>query len=155
MILHRRRTDDLVRRIKLLSRMNVLEKRKSQDGQFVYGAGNPLYVRVSCMCTADTGGEGESVVMRLLDPGRIPLTLSSLGLSEAQQNTLLKVCTEQSGLVLVCGARGAGKSTTAAAVICAIRDISGGSSKIISIEDPSEFALNGVVQICPDRSEEH
>ena len=152
MTLHRRRTDDLVRRIKLLSRMNVLEKRKGQDGQFVYGAGNPLYVRVSCMGTADTGGEGESVVMRLLDPERIPLTLSSLGLSDAQQNTLLKICTEQSGLVLVCGTGGTGKSTTAAAVICAIRDISGGSRKIISIEDPSEFVLNGVMQICPDRA---
>lgn len=152
MILHRRRTDELVRRIKLLSRMNVLEKRRSQDGQFVYGAGNPLYVRVSCLCTADTGGEGESIVMRLLDPERIPLTLASLGLSDAQQNTLLKVCTEQSGLALVCGAAGAGKSTTAAAMICAIRDISGGSRKIISIEDPPEYVLSGVTQIHTDRA---
>lgn len=149
MDLQEERARELIQRIKLLSRMNVLEKRKSQDGQFMYGLKDNIFVRVSCMGVVGNGddGRGESVVLRLLDPKRVPLSVDTLGLSEMQCEDLQKLYTQRSGLVLICGATGSGKSTTAAAMLLEIQKQFEGARKIISIEDPPEYVLPGVTQI--------
>ena len=145
---------ELVQRIKLLAGMNVIEKRRCQDGQFIYGNKEPLFLRVSTMSVVgDVHSGNESVVLRLLDTSRIPLALGELGFSLQQ---LEKLCgTEgisslKNGLVLVCGPTGSGKSTTIAALLMEIEKQSGGSLKIISLEDPPEYVIPGVTQVRVD-----
>lgn len=169
---------ELVQRIKLLAGMNVLEKRKSQDGHFIYGNKNPFFLRVSTMpvvtgkysgkavSSSSSGNKspvnyanygdysgGESVVIRILDTSRIPLSIDSLGFNLDQ---LEKLCGKNglinfaNGLVLVCGPTGSGKSTTVAALLVEIEKISAGALKIMSLEDPPEYMIPGVTQIKVD-----
>ena len=151
--IQRERNSELVLRIKLLAGMNVLEKRRSQDGQFVFGEENPLFVRVSVVSVVGTAPEDieESVVMRLLDTTRLPLSVSNLGFSSRQLEVMEMIFSNSNGLVLICGATGSGKSTTAASVLVERVKKSGGSEKIISLEDPPEYIIPGVTQIKIDR----
>ena len=147
---------ELVQRIKLLAGMNVIENRRCQDGQFVYGNKEPFFLRVSTMSVMGNGqsGEsyegGESVVMRLLDTSRIPLALGELGFNREQ---LEKLCGQEglitlpNGLFLVCGPTGSGKSTTVAALLVEIEKSAYGALKIISLEDPPEYVIPGVSQV--------
>lgn len=146
------RSRELVQRIKLLAHLNVLEKRKSQDGQFVYGDDNYMFVRVSCVGAIGDSDDGlvESVVLRLLDPLRVPLSIDTLGLNENQCEAIRRLCGKKNGLVLICGPTGAGKSTTAAAMLLEIQKTNNGEKKIISIEDPPEYVMEGVTQIKVD-----
>lgn len=147
------RSRELVQRIKLLARMNVLENRKSQDGQFVYGLDKNIFVRVSCVGAvgAKDGWRVESVVMRLLDPKRVPLSIDTLGMNQNQCIDLKNIYSQKNGLVLICGPTGSGKSTTAAAMLLEIQKEFGGTKKIISIEDPPEYVLPNVTQICVEQ----
>lgn len=141
----------LVRRIKILANLNVAECRKPQDGQFsFYGLHNhPVYVRVSCVPSVrkEKSAAEESVVLRLLDVHRMPLALSSLGFKPRQLAAVQQMCSIPFGLVLICGATGSGKSTTAGAMLEYMHCKSDGTKKIISIEDPPEYVLPGVTQI--------
>lgn len=145
---------ELVQRIKLLAGMNVLEKRKSQDGHFIYGNKNPFFLRVSTMplVSGDLSG-AESVVIRILDTSRIPLAVDSLGFNLDQ---LEKLCGKKgliniaNGLVLVCGPTGSGKSTTVASLLVEIEKTAAGALKIMSLEDPPEYVIPGVTQIKVD-----
>ncbi len=141
---------ELVRRIKVLSNLNVLETRRAQDGQFVFSDGNQVFVRVSCVPSFSESGAAESVVLRLLNVTRIPLALSELGFSESQCETLGNVLKKEQGLILICGATGSGKSTTAASLLTEIGKIYGRKKKIITIEDPPEYVLDGITQIHVD-----
>ena len=143
------RASELVQRIKLLAKLNVLEKRRGQDGQFTTGGTQPLFVRVSCVpAVSQKVTDGcESIVLRLLDPSRLPLTAEALGFNNVQQERLCELSSLQNGLILVCGPTGAGKSTTAAAMLEYIVAHSCGSKKIVSIEDPPEYVLPGITQI--------
>ena len=136
----------LIRRIKLLSHMNVVETRKAQDGQFVFKTNDlrDVYIRVSCVPSV---GDEESVVLRLLDTRRMPLLLDKLGFDDEQLEMLRALCRCSDGLVLLCGATGAGKSTTAGAMLQEIRRQSIDTKKILSLEDPPEYVLEGVTQI--------
>lgn len=147
------RAEELILRIKLLSGMNVLEKRKSQDGHFVFGDNNPVFVRVSVMAIVGNKPEEneESVVLRLLDTRRLPLGLSHLGFSDTQLKTIEKIIEEKNGLVLICGPTGSGKSTTAASMLMERIRKSCGLQKIISLEDPPEYLIPGVTQIKIDK----
>jgi len=146
-----KRVEQLVRRIKLLARLNMLEKRHGQDGQFVYmdDADSAVFVRVSCVPSVSSvkDDEGGSIVLRILDTKRVPLSLVSLGFSDAQVRAVEKFCLMKDGLVLICGPTGSGKSTTAAAMMEAIRTLKKDSCKIVSLEDPPEYILPGVTQI--------
>lgn len=143
------RADELILRIKLLSGMNVLEKRKSQDGHFVFGENNPVFVRVSVMSIVGDKPEEneESVVLRLLDTKRLPLGLQNLGFSEKQLEIIEKLEEEKSGLILICGPTGSGKSTTAASILMDRIKKNHSTQKIISLEDPPEYLIPGVTQI--------
>lgn len=142
------RCDELIQRIKILAGMNVIERRASQDGHFVYGEGVPLFVRVSTIAVIDGKyGFRESMVLRLLDTKKLPLHLEKLGFSKDQLAVLRQFCNLKNGLVLFCGPTGAGKSTSAAAMLMEILKVNGGMVRIISMEDPPEYVLPGISQI--------
>ncbi len=145
---------ELVQRIKLLAGMNVIEKRRCQDGNFIYGNKNPFFLRVSTMAVVGDDYRGEeSVVIRILDTSRIPLSVNELGFNVQQ---LESICGSQglisaaNGLVLVCGPTGSGKSTTVASLLVEITKVSNGALKIISLEDPPEYVIPGVTQVRVD-----
>lgn len=145
---------ELVRRIKILANLNVLESRRGQDGKFVFHGENDIFVRVSCLPSVSAGGEGscESIVLRLLDVNRVPLALEELGFSDSQCSLLRNVCQKEQGLILICGATGSGKSTTAASLLMELNERSDCKKKIITIEDPPEYVLDGITQIHVDEA---
>lgn len=154
MKLQSEKTQELIQRIKLLAGMNVIEKRRCQDGSFVYGGKNPVFLRVSTMSAIGKNLNGEeSLVMRLLDASRIPLILGELGFNENQLEVIAGkqgIIFQNRGLVLICGPTGSGKSTTAASMLVELWKNSTGSLKIISLEDPPEYIIPGVTQVCVD-----
>lgn len=147
--LDKRKTSELIQRIKMLAGMNVLEKRRSQDGHFIFGEKSPLFVRVSSVgiIGKDYSDENESVVIRILDTNRIPLTLGNLGFNKKQEAKICDLCNEKNGLIIICGPTGAGKSTTAASMLVEIKQKKNGNIKIISLEDPPEYVIPGITQI--------
>ena len=148
------KTGELVQRIKLLAGMNVLEKRRCQDGNFIYGNKNPFFLRVSTMAVVGEKYTGEeSVVMRLLDTSRIPLALDELGFNAAQLEVLTGadgLVSIRNGLVLICGPTGSGKSTTIASLLVELGKTAPDALKIISLEDPPEYVIPGVTQVKVD-----
>lgn len=140
---------ELIQRIKFLAGMNVLEKRRSQDGHFTYGKKNPLFIRVSTMpiINTDYTEDMESVVIRILDTTRTPLNIDYLGFNQQQILKINKLCKQKNGLIIICGPTGAGKSTTAASLLVEILKFNNNAIKIISLEDPPEYIIPGVTQI--------
>jgi len=146
---------ELVRRIKALAKLDLLETRKGQDGQFSFKSdfkncekNHFVFVRVSCIPVVSSKFSNfESVVLRLLDTNRIPQNLKILGFDEKQQSELEQLCECENGLILICGATGSGKSTTAAALLRLIQQKSKSGKKIITIENPPEYFLDGMTQI--------
>jgi type II secretory ATPase GspE/PulE/Tfp pilus assembly ATPase PilB-like protein len=137
--------ESLVLRIKNLAKLNTLEKRRPQDGQFSFTrtSSAEVSVRVSCIPSL----HGESVVLRLLDPSRIPLEPEKLGFSGAQLEKIYMLLQNSDGLILVCGPTGSGKSTTLASLLTLLQKQCGSSKKIVTIEDPVEYVLGGVTQV--------
>jgi general secretion pathway protein E/type IV pilus assembly protein PilB len=133
-------------RLKILANLNVLENRRPQDGHLdVKTDSYSLDVRVSIVPTVS----GESIVLRLLNRSDTPCTLDSLGFSAQYAAYLRDILTTVSGLILVTGPTGSGKTTTLAAIL---KELSIHRTKIISIEDPVEYRIEGVTQI-PVREE--
>ncbi|MBQ8013835.1 MAG: Flp pilus assembly complex ATPase component TadA [Treponema sp.] len=143
---------ELIRRIKILSNLNVLECRRGQDGQFVFSGEDEIFVRVSTIPSISPSGPAESVVLRLLNITRVPLSLGELGFSEKQCADLRSLLKKEQGLCLICGATGSGKSTTAASLLTELEKIYGERKKIITIEDPPEYVLDGMTQIHVDEN---
>ncbi len=148
------KSSELIQRIKLLAGMNVIENRRCQDGQFIYGNKNPFFLRVSTMSVIGGKGTfGESVVMRLLDTSRVPLLLGELGFNSVQLEKLAGpagLISFPNGLVLLCGPTGSGKSTTVASLLVELEKQNSGALKIVSLEDPPEYVIPGVTQIKVD-----
>lgn len=141
---------ELVRRIKILSGLDVMEKRKGQDGNFVYEGNRRVFIRVSCVPVISSfmKSEGsESVVLRLLDEFRLPLKLGALGFSIFQEEKIKSLLEFENGLILISGATGSGKSTTASSMLMELNEKYCRAKKIISVEDPPEYILSGVTQI--------
>lgn len=152
---------ELVRRVKVLSKLDLIETRRAQDGQFVHKGSGHVFVRVSCVPavsrfagekTKNAGENSENLVLRLLDVGKRPLELEKLGFSESQCAVLRRLVNHNDGLILICGATGSGKSTTAASLLLEIEKSWQGRKKIVSIEDPPEYALENVTQIKVDEN---
>ena len=137
----RARFDAVCSRIKLLSGMDIGERRLPQDGrQSIRVAGQELDLRISSLPSV----WGESVVLRLLGRSdRLP-QLSELGVSAAQVEALLGLVDKPNGVVLVSGPTGSGKTTT---IYRLLIHLNNGVRKIVTVEDPVEFELPGVVQM--------
>ncbi len=130
----------LLSRIKLLSDLQIVEKRRGQDGKFIFAEGNrSIEVRVSVI----PAWNGESAVLRILDTQAVPLSLAELGFCDTHINMLNDICKLRNSLILICGPTGAGKTTTLAALLTLIAD---SRTKVVSIEDPVEYRIPGVIQ---------
>jgi type II secretory ATPase GspE/PulE/Tfp pilus assembly ATPase PilB-like protein len=135
------RTTAVSARLKLLANLNVLENRRPQDGHIdITAESYSLDVRISITPTI----WGESIVLRLLNRSDSLLSLDSLGFSAKHREYIAGILTVSSGLVLVTGPTGSGKTTTLAALLSELRQ---NESKIISIEDPVEYRIEGITQI--------
>ena len=131
----------LVLRLKLMSGLDISEKRLPQDGRFhVDIKGNPLDVRISTMPTQ----YGESVVMRLLNQGTGLLSLERLGMPARMFDKVRSTLKRSSGMILVTGPTGSGKTT---ALYAALNEINSPDRKIITVEDPVEYRLPGINQV--------
>ncbi len=131
----------LALRLKIVSGLDISEKRLPQDGRFaVKVRGRTLDVRLSTMPTQ----YGESVVMRLLSQGDSPHTLDSLGMPPAMLERFRAILHRPNGLVLVTGPTGSGKTTT---LYAALGELNDPGTKIITVEDPVEYRLPGVNQV--------
>lgn len=127
-------------RIKLMARLNIAERRLPQDGRIAFGPkGSEVDIRVSTVPTLF----GESVVMRLLDQKGV-LTMQSLGFREKSMEAFSRLIRQPHGMVLVTGPTGSGKSTTLYAALTAIDS---SAKKVVTIEDPVEYNIEGVNQI--------
>lgn len=130
----------LISRIKLISGMKLNIKKDSQDGRFtIHLDDNDLEVRVSIL----PGAYSESIVMRILNPKSISVPIEELGINEKLLNILLKEMARPDGMILTTGPTGSGKTTTLYAFL---KKIHNPEVKIITIEDPIEYHLPGIVQ---------
>ena len=130
----------LVSRIKVMSKLDIAEKRLPQDGRIsLRVAGRAVDVRVSTIPT----GQGERVVMRLLDKQAGRLNLSHLGMSDETHEGMNKIIQKPHGIILVTGPTGSGKTTTLYAAIVQLNDH---KRNIMTVEDPVEYNLEGVSQ---------
>ena len=128
-------------RIKLMARLNIAESRLPQDGRIqVHVEGREIDLRVSTVPTL----YGESIVLRLLDRGSVALDLPALGFSDSSLDTYLSILSQPTGIVLVTGPTGSGKTTT---LYSSLVRLNSGDRKILTVEDPVEYHLDGVNQI--------
>jgi len=131
----------IISRIKVMSGMNISEKRLPQDGRInVRIKGEELDIRVSTVPTV----YGESVSLRLLTRGKIFLTLDKLGFSPQEEAMIKEIIIKPHGIMLVTGPTGSGKSTSLYAFLSTINSV---QKRIITIEEPVEYELKGINQI--------
>jgi|MudIll2142460700_1097286.scaffolds.fasta_scaffold15868_3 general secretion pathway protein E len=128
-------------RIKLLSQMNIAERRLPQDGRInVTVAGKAIDIRVSTIPTI----YGESIVMRLLDKETSFITLEEIGFDRTLLDIYEDVIKKPYGMILITGPTGSGKSTTLYASLAEINSL---DKKIITVEEPVEYLMQGITQI--------
>jgi general secretion pathway protein E/type IV pilus assembly protein PilB len=131
----------IVSRIKILSNLNIAEKRLPQDGGFKIKAQNrDIDLRVSIIPTAFGG----AVVMRILDKQSVLLSLDQLGLIDEALDGVTQLINQPYGIILVTGPTGSGKTTTLYAALNTIRN---DTIKILTVEDPIEYYLDGIQQV--------
>ena len=131
----------MVSRVKVMSSLNIAEKRLPQDGRArIKIAGKDIDLRVSVVPTS----YGERVVMRLLDRSSMMLPLEEIGLKGQKLEKLLKIINMPYGIFLVTGPTGSGKTTT---LYASITKLNREEKNIITIEDPVEYQLKGIGQI--------
>ena len=131
----------LVTRIKILSKLNIAEKRLPQDGRFsIKSTTKDIDVRVSILPTV----YGEKIVMRLLDKTGFDFNLTSLGFPAENLKIFKKIISQPYGMVFVSGPTGSGKSTS---LYAALKEIKSDTTNITTVEDPVEYQLDGVNQV--------
>lgn len=141
------RAEEVISRIKVLAQLDITERRTPQDGRFRFAVNgeSSIDLRVSIMPSV----HGEDAVLRLLDKAQlrgaqVAVSLSRLGFDARSARTILDLAELPHGMLLVTGPTGSGKTTTVYAVLS---EINSGIEKIITIEDPVEYELAGVLQI--------
>ena len=134
----------IVSRIKVLSNLDIAEKRQPQDGRFkVEIAQRPIELRVSTLPTT----YGEKVVIRIVDQYRNPAEITTLGFQGTDLATVQKLIARPQGIVLVTGPTGSGKSTT---LYSFLRHIQAETLNLVTVEDPVEYQLPGINQVHVD-----
>ena len=141
---------EIIARIKILAGMNVAEKRKPQDGSFSFLLNikniNKRYdIRAAYMPTIG----GESIVLRILENYLEDINLETLGFSDQSIAMLNEILIRKYGMILVSGPTGSGKSTTLKSLINMLND---GRKKILTVEDPVESKIDGIIQIQVNQS---
>ena len=130
----------VVSRIKVMARLDIAERRVPQDGRIGLTLGGKLLdVRVSTLPSR----AGERVVLRILDKDNAGIDMDVLGMSPAINAVLKGALSEPNGIILVTGPTGSGKTTT---LYAALRLLSDGTSNILTVEDPVEYAMDGIGQ---------
>src|SRR5678816_383471 len=138
--------EQVISRIKVMSELDIAERRVPQDGRFkARREGRDIDLRVSVMPSVF----GEDAVLRILDRRALSdqlrgLTLDAVGFDEELKSALRKLSTQPYGMLLVTGPTGSGKTTT---LYATITEVNKGLDKIVTIEDPVEYQLPGVLQI--------
>ncbi|MCX7834619.1 MAG: ATPase, T2SS/T4P/T4SS family [bacterium] len=131
----------IVSRIKILSKLNIAERRLPQDGRFsIKSPEKEVDVRVSILPTVN----GEKVVLRLLDKTSFSMDLTSLGFEEEELKIFRRTIKQPYGMVIVSGPTGSGKSTT---LYASLKDILSSEDNITTVEDPVEYQLPGINQV--------
>lgn len=137
----KRAQNSIISRVKIMSQLNIAEKRLPQDGRIrIKIAGKDIDIRVSTIPTT----HGESVVMRLLDAAAVLLELETLGLMGRHLEIVNDLIHRKTGIILVTGPTGSGKTTT---LYSCLSKINSPELKIITVEDPVEYQLPGVNQM--------
>ncbi|MGV3723993.1 MAG: GspE/PulE family protein [Actinomycetota bacterium] len=135
----------LISRYKIMSDMNIAERRVPQDGRIGINFQNKDYdLRVSCLPTL----LGEKIVMRILDKGSVMIGLNKLGFFPDTMAQLEALFSQPNGMLLVTGPTGAGKSTTLYSVLNRINSV---ERNIMTVEDPVEYQLPGITQVAVAR----
>ena len=131
----------VVSRVKVMANLNIAERRLPQDGRIkIRVEGREVDMRISTIPTL----YGESVVIRLLDQRGVPLDFESLGFDGSNLDHLRELLKHPQGIILVTGPTGSGKTTT---LYAALRQLNTPEKKILTVEDPVEYQLEGVNQI--------
>jgi type IV pilus assembly protein PilB len=128
-------------RIKVMSNLDIAERRVPQDGRIeLTVGGKPVDLRVSVLPTMF----GESVVMRVLDRSQVELDVTKIGLRDEEQKVVDDLIHRPNGIVIVTGPTGSGKTTT---LYSALSAINSPDVKIITTEDPVEYDIDGLIQV--------
>jgi type IV pilus assembly protein PilB len=131
----------LTARYKIMSEMNIAERRVPQDGRIgVTYEGKPYDLRVSCLPNLF----GEKIVMRILDKSSVMIGLNKLGFTPEVQAQLMELAQQPNGMLLSTGPTGSGKTTTQYSLLNLLNSI---EKNILTIEDPCEYQLGGVTQV--------
>ena len=137
----RRLSAAVISRIKIMSNLDIAERRLPQDGRIKLRAKNKeIDLRVSTVPTI----HGESVVMRVLDKGGVPLNFDTLGFQPQTLKRFLAALNQPHGIILVTGPTGSGKTTT---LYTALQSLNSPDVKILTVEDPVEYQMEGINQI--------
>ena len=137
----RRLLGAILSRIKILSKLDIAERRRPQDGRIKLTADGKDYdLRVSVLPT----NHGQSVVMRILDKDNIKVGIRQLGLSENDFRQFKNLIRRPNGIILVTGPTGSGKTTT---LYASLNELNRPDTKIITAEDPVEYYLAGINQV--------
>lgn len=131
----------IVSRIKIMSNLDIAEKRVPQDGRCrIRALEKEVDIRVSILPVI----HGEKIVMRILDKTNLPKGLGDLGLDEYSQTTFGRALAQPYGMIFVTGPTGSGKTTT---LYSALQELNEPSTNIITVEDPVEYQLQGINQV--------
>jgi len=130
----------LISRIKVMSKLDIAEKRLPQDGRMTAMlGGRSIDMRISTIPSS----RGERIVMRLLDKSTSKLRVADLGMNEQDRNRLGQLIDRPHGIILVTGPTGSGKTTT---LYAALQQLDGSTHNIMTVEDPVEYELPGISQ---------
>ncbi len=131
----------LTTRVKIMAQLDISERRLPQDGRIqIKVAGKNVDLRVSCLPVM----YGESIVLRILDKQSISFSLATLGFPDRELRKFEKLIRQPYGIILVTGPTGSGKTTT---LYSALHDINTPDRKIVTVEDPVEYELDGINQV--------
>lgn len=137
----RKLTAAIISRVKIMANLDIAERRLPQDGRIKLRiSGKEIDLRVSTVPTM----HGESVVMRILDKGGVPLDFTALGFDPDLQENFRELLLRPHGILLVTGPTGSGKTTS---LYTALSELNTPDKKILTVEDPVEYQLEGVNQI--------